>query len=332
MTTRPTACSIDGFDLDFPFVLAPLAGITDGPFRRLCREQGAGLSYTEMVSVKGMYYDNRNTETLLAIAPEEGPVGIQIFGSEPELVGLAAKRLQDRPAVLLDINMGCPVPKVVKNGEGAALLLQPALAQACVRAAVANTDKPVTVKMRIGFSGEPFDACAFARAMEDAGCRAIAVHGRTREQYYSGKADRRRIADIKKAVRIPVIGNGDVFTAQDAMQMIEETGCDAVMIARGALGNPWIFREIRELWAGRPVPPRPEVDEIRHAVLRHLEWAVAARGEAVAVREMRKHVGWYVKGLPKAAQVRREANSATTTEQLYDIINGLGQTAGSPES
>lgn len=332
MTTKSPVCSIGGFDLTFPFVLAPLAGITSAPFRRMCSDQGAGLTYTEMVSAKGMYYDNKNTDSLLAIHPDEGPVGIQIFGSEPDLIGLAAQRLAGHPGVLLDINMGCPVPKVVKHGEGSALLLKPGLAGACVRAAAANTKKPVTVKMRIGFSEDPYDCCTFASDMEQAGCQAIAVHGRTREQYYSGKADWCKIRDIKRAVSVPVIGNGDVFSAQDALRIMEETDCDAVMIARGALGNPWIFREIKALWSGRQIPPRPEVDEMQHAMLRHLAWMIDDIGEAPAVREMRKHIGWYVKGLPLASHIRREANQATTAEQLHDIIDGLRQISRRPNA
>ncbi|MDI9491694.1 MAG: tRNA dihydrouridine synthase DusB [Bacillota bacterium] len=325
---RDPICSIGGFPLEFPFILAPLAGITDGPFRLLCREQGAGLTYTEMVSVKGLYYKSKNTEMLLAIGSEEGPVGIQIFGSEPGLIARAARQLRGRPNVLLDINMGCPVPKVVKNGEGAALLRDPALAAACVRAAAENAEKPVTVKMRVGFSDEPFDCCGFAAEMEAAGCAAVTVHGRTREQYYSGKADWDKIARIKKTLRVPVIGNGDVFSAEGAIRMMEHTGCDGVMIARGALGNPWIFREIRALWEGRPLPPKPSPEEIRCMMLRHLHLAVEAKGEYAAVREMRKHVGWYVKGLPGAAAFRRTANSAVTTEQLQEIVCRLGTSSG----
>ena len=320
---RTQTCNIGEFSLDFPFILAPLAGITDGPFRFLCREQGAGLTYTEMVSAKGLYYRSKNTETLLSIRPEEGPVGIQLFGAEPAIIGRAARQLKDRSNVLLDINMGCPVPKVVRNGEGSALLNDPALAAACVRAAVTQAGKPVTIKMRVGFNEEPYDYTGFASAMEEAGCSAVAVHGRTREQYYSGKADWTKIAQIKRALRVPVIGNGDVFSAEDAIRMMEATNCDAVMIARGALGNPWIFREIRALWEGLPAPPKPTVDEIRQMLLRHLALTLEAKGEYAAVREMRKHVGWYIKGIPGAAQIRRSANSAATAAQLREIIYGL---------
>ncbi len=322
MQTR--ACNIGGFSLDFPFVLAPLAGITDGPFRRLCREQGAGLTCTEMVSAKGLYYKSKNTETLLTICPEEGPVGIQLFGAEPAMLGRAARQLKERPNVLLDINMGCPVPKVVRNAEGSALLNDPALAAACVRAVVEHAGKPVTVKMRVGFSEDPYDFCGFAAQMEAAGCAAVAVHGRTREQYYSGKADWSKIARIKKVLQVPVIGNGDVFSAEDALRMMEVTGCDAVMIARGALGNPWIFREIRALCEGRPLPPKPSPEEIQQMLLRHLALTIEAKGEYAAVREMRKHVGWYVKGLPGATQLRRSANTATTAVQLEEIFSRLG--------
>lgn len=310
--------------LDSPFVLAPLAGITDSSFRLICKDQGAALSYTEMVSAKGLYYNGKNTEALLSILPQEGSVGIQLFGAEPQMLAYAAKALQERPNVLVDINMGCPVPKVVKNGEGSALLKTPSLAFACVRAVVEQTKKPVTVKIRIGFSEAYFDYTSFASGIEASGAEAIAVHGRTREQFYTGKADYDKIREIKRVVNIPVIGNGDVFTAEQALKMMDYTGCDAVMIARGALGNPWIFRECDALWHGRVVPPRPEVDEVISMILRHLKLAVAEKGENTAVREMRKHIGWYTKGVKNAASHRRNINRATTAEQMMDIVCKLG--------
>ena len=308
-----------------PFVLAPLAGITDGAFRRLCHEQGAALTYTEMVSAKGIFYKSNNTEALLSMAEEEGPVGIQLFGAEPKMLAYAAEHLRERPNVLLDINMGCPVPKVVKNGEGSALLNSPDLAKCCVRAVADKARKPVTVKMRIGFSDEFFDCVKFAGDMESAGAAAVAVHGRTREQYYSGKADWDKIKKIKQALRIPVIGNGDVFTAEDALSMLSKTGCDIVMIARGALGNPWIFRETLALWEGKSIPPRPEVDEIKSMIETHLKLTIADKGEYAAVREMRKHVSWYIKGTKRAAELRREANTAATAEEMLDIVSRLGR-------
>jgi len=316
---------IGSLTLDSPFILAPLAGITDSPFRRICRSQGAALTYTEMVSAKGLYYNSKNTENLLSMAPEEGPVGIQLFGAEPQMLAYAAKQLSDRSHVLIDINMGCPVPKVVKNGEGSALLKTPELAAECLRAVVAQAKKPVTVKMRIGFSQEYFDYKAFAFNMQEAGAKALAVHGRTREQFYTGKADYGKIKEIKEAIHIPVIGNGDVFSAEDALRLMDETKCDAVMIARGALGNPWIFRECNALWHGQSIPPRPEADEIINMIMMHLTLAVAQKGEYAAVREMRKHVSWYAKGIKNAAKLRQKLNSATTEEEMASMVHELGR-------
>ena len=310
---------------EFPFVLAPLAGVTDTAFRQICRTQGAALSYTEMVSAKGLYYRNPNTEELLRIRPEEGPVGIQLFGSEPAMLEFAARELADRPNVLIDINMGCPVPKVVKNGEGSALLNSPQLAAELVRAAAAAAAKPVTVKMRKGFAGAPGEMPAedFALLMQDSGAAAITVHGRTREQYYSGKADWDVIKRVKKAVSIPVFGNGDVFSAEDAMRIMDFTGCDGVMIARGALGNPWIFRECIALYQGRPVPPRPEAEEIIQTVKKHLALCIKEKGESRAIKEMRKHVSWYTKGIKGAAVLRNSINSAVSAAALEEILDNL---------
>ena len=313
-----------GLSLDAPFFLAPLAGYTDASFRYLCREQGCGLSFTEMISAKGLYYRSEKTEELLQISEREGPVGIQLFGSEPAMLSFAADHLKDRPNVLVDINMGCPVPKVVKNGEGSALIRTPELAAEVAAAAVRSAGKPVTVKTRRGFSNEPgpteIGPAAFAEKMEKSGVSAITVHGRTREQFYSGKASREAIKAVKRAVSIPVIGNGDVFCAEDALRMMDETGCDAVMIARGALGNPWIFRELRAAWEGRPLPPRPEAEEILDTVRRHLELLIEAKGERRAVNELRAHIGWYVKGLPGAVSVRRAVNEAHSAEDVFNCL------------
>ena len=307
-----------------PFVLAPLAGVTDSAFRRICFEQGAAMAFTEMVSAKGLYYRNANTEELLHIDPSEGPVGIQLFGSDPLMLQFAAEKLKDRPNCVLDINMGCPVPKVVKNGEGSFLLTEPALAARLVRETVKAAGKPVTVKMRIGFDEDhPVDPVAFALQMQDAGASLLSVHGRTRQQYYSGKADWGVIRNIKQAVDIPVAGNGDVFSAEDALRMREQTGCDLVMIARGALGDPWIFRECEALWNGRPVPKRPEKDEILETVRKHAQMSADEKGEYRAVREMRKHAAWYTKGIPGAAALRRQASEAESLDELFTILEGL---------
>lgn len=312
--------NIGNVTLENPFFLAPLAGITDSPFRRICREQGAGLVYSEMVSGKGLYYNDKATERLLGIHGEEKPLAFQIFGSEPEIIAFAAKKLADRENCILDINMGCPVPKVVKNGEGSALLKDPRLVEAIVAAAAENAGKPVTAKIRIGWDAENINAVETAKIVEAAGAEAIGVHGRTREQYYSGKADWAVIRQVKQAVSIPVIGNGDIFSGRDAVRMMEETGCDFVMIARGALGNPWIFREALALWKGSSAPPPPCLEEKVELILKHFGLLLAEKGEYAAVREMRKHAGWYLKGIPGSAALRRQLNSVVSADALREAI------------
>ena len=313
-------------ELKNPFLLAPLAGVTDSAFRRVCFEQGAAMAFTEMVSAKGLYYRNPGTEDLLRIRPGEGPVGLQLFGSEPLMLQFAAEKLKDRPNVCIDLNMGCPVPKVVKNGEGSFLLTRPALAAELVRIVAATAGKPVTVKMRIGFDeAHPVDPAAFALQMQEAGASLLSVHGRTREQYYSGKADWKTIKRIKEALDIPVAGNGDVFSAEDALRMLDETGCDLVMIARGALGNPWIFAECEAAWNGRPIPKRPEMDEIIETVKKHALRLLEDKEEYRAVREMRKHAAWYTKGIKGAAALRRQASEAESLDELFTILEGLKQ-------
>ena len=314
---------IGNVTLDNPFFLAPLAGITDAPFRRICKEQGAGLVYSEMVSGKGLYYNDKATERLLRIYEDEKPAAIQIFGSEPEIIGFAAKKLAGRENCILDINMGCPVPKVVRNGEGSALLKDPGLAEAVVKAAAVNAGKPVTAKIRIGWDADSINAVEVAKVIEAAGASAIGVHGRTREQYYSGKADWEVIRQVKKAVSIPVIGNGDVFSGRDALRLMEETDCDFVMIARGALGNPWIFREALALWKGETAPPPPNVEEKIELILKHFDLLLAEKGEYAAVREMRKHAGWYLKGIPGSAGLRRQLNSIVKADILKETIDAV---------
>lgn len=311
---------IGNVELKNPFFLAPLAGITDAPFRRLCKEQGAGLVYSEMVSCKGLFYNDKNTETLLYITEEEKPAAIQVFGSEPEMMAFAANKLKERPNAILDINIGCPVPKVVKNGEGAALLKDPDLIYRLVRAAVENAGKPVTAKIRMGWDHGSINAVETALAIEAAGASAVAVHGRTREQYYNGPADWEIIARVKKALKIPVIGNGGVFTGEDAISMMEKTGVDAVMIARGAMGNPWIFRECLALWEGREKPEPPELPERAAMMIRQLDMLLELKGQYAAVREMRKHVGWYLKGVRGSAEIKRTVNAITDADEFKQLL------------
>lgn len=306
-----------------PFVLAPLAGITDKSMRSLCAEQGASLVYTEMVSGKGLWYGDRKTGTLLSIGEHEGPVAFQLFGSETEIMAFAAKELRDRDNVLIDLNVGCPVPKIVKNGEGSALLKKPDVLFDVVSAMVKEAGKPVTAKIRMGFARGENLAVETAKALEAAGAAAVTVHGRTREQYYEGKADWQVIADVKKAVKIPVIGNGDVNTGRDAVDMLDQTGCDGVMIARGALGNPWIFRDAIALWKGDTMPPEPTKEERVNMLLRHLDLVAYDKGDRIAVREMRKHVGWYVKGMHGASAIKREINQIDDIEKMRQAIRDI---------
>lgn len=312
--------NIGNLKLDNPFVLAPLAGITDAPMRRINRQMGASLTYSEMVSAKGMYYNDKNTEKLLFRYEDESNTAYQIFGHEPDMIAYATDRLNDRKHVLLDINMGCPVPKIVKNGEGSALLKDPGLMEKLVRAAVQNTDRPVTAKIRTGFAADENNAVEAALAVQEGGASAVAVHGRTRAQFYSGTVDKKTIAEVKKALRIPVIGNGDVVDIATAMEMLEETNCDFVMIGRGALGNPWIFRDLKCAWNGEELPPPPAINEKGEMMLRLLDDIVEIKGEYVAVREMRKICGWYVKGLAGSAGFRRTVNAITDVAELREAI------------
>jgi len=314
---------IGNFTPENPFFLAPLAGITDAPTRLLAKSMGAALVYTEMVSGKGLMYNNQNTESMLRIDPDEKPVAIQIFGADPEVIAFTARELSTRENAILDINMGCPVPKVVRNGEGAALMKNPELVFQVVKAAVDNAGKPVTIKIRSGWNEHSINATEVARAAEAAGAAAVAVHGRTREQFYTGKADWAVIADVVKSVDIPVIGNGDLFTAEDALAMMNQTHCDYVMFARGAQGNPWIFREAVALFEGRPKPAPPSSSEKITMLLHHLDLAIAEKGERIAVMEMRKHVGWYLKGEHGAAAVKRIANQISAAAELRSLLESL---------
>ena len=311
---------IGSVEIENPFVLAPMAGITDLPFRLLCKEQGAGLLYTEMVSAKAISYHNRNTVSLMETDPKEHPVAMQLFGSEPELMGEVAKSIEDQPFDILDINMGCPVPKVVNNGEGSALLKDPALIRKIIKAVSGAVRKPVTAKMRIGFEGADVDPVEIARIMEDAGAAAIAVHGRTRQQYYSGMADWETIRRIKEAVSVPVIGNGDVDSPEKAEAMFRETGCDAVMIGRAVRGNPWIFREMNHYFATGELLPGPSLEELKEEILRHARMQIEKKGEYTGIREMRKHVAWYTAGMRHSAGIRRESNLISSYGELERLL------------
>ena len=314
---------IGNVELENRYILGPMAGVTDLPFRLLCREQGAGLLCMEMISAKAIYYNNRNTESLLEIHPDEQPVSLQLFGSDPEIMSEMAKRIEERPFAILDVNMGCPVPKVVKNGEGSALMKEPKLVCEIVSALVKAIEKPVTVKIRKGFDDDHVNAVEIAKIIEEAGASAVAVHGRTREQYYSGKADWDIIRQVKEAVSIPVIGNGDVTSPQKAEELVRQTGCDGIMIARGAEGNPWIFSEMISYEETGVVPPLPDKDAVREMMLRHARLQLQYKGEYCGIREMRKHVAWYTKGLKGAARLREKVNEVESLEELENLLTSL---------
>lgn len=312
---------IGSVEIENPFILAPMAGVTDLPFRILCKEQGAGLLCTEMVSAKAISFHNKNTISLMQIDPVEHPVSMQIFGSEPDLMAEVAKSIEEQPFDILDINMGCPVPKVVNNGEGSALLKNPELIREIVTKVSRAVKKPVTAKIRIGFEGYPVDPVEIAKIIEDSGAAAVAVHGRTRQQYYAGEADWDTIRRIKEAVSIPVIGNGDVDSPKKAEALVRETGCDGIMIGRAVRGNPWIFREMNHYFTTGELLPRPSWEEIREMILRHARMQIELKGEFTGIREMRKHIAWYTSGMRHSARLRRDSNLVSSYEELEKLLD-----------
>lgn len=314
---------IGNVDIKTNVALGPMAGVTDLPFRLLCKEQGCGLLYTEMVSAKAVLYNNKNTEELLKTDKKESPIAVQLFGSEPQIMADIAKRLAERDFDIIDVNMGCPVPKVVNNGEGSALLKNPLLVGNIVEAMANAVDKPVTVKIRTGFDETCINAEEIAYIIQESGGAAVAVHGRTRSQYYSGKADWDVIRRVKEKVHIPVIGNGDIRSGEDAVRMFKETGCDAVMIGRGAQGNPWIFRQVKDYLERGNITAPPSIDEIVDMIIRHCQMLCDVKGEFTAVREMRKHFAWYTAGIKHAAALRNEVNHITKQDEFNEFVQQM---------
>ena len=312
---------IGNVEIANPVMLAPMAGVTDLPYRLLCKEQGCGYMVTEMVSAKAVLYNNKNTDLLILTKEEEAPVALQLFGSDPEIMADIADRLSERGFAGFDINMGCPVPKVVNNHEGSALMKEPLLAGKIVEAMAKRVKCPVTVKFRKGFDENNVNAVEFAHIMEESGAAAVTVHGRTREQFYSGKADWDIIRQVVDRVKIPVFGNGDIFSGEDAKNMLEQTGCQGIAVGRGAKGNPWIFREINAVMEGKEIPPPPTVKERKEMIVRHAKLMVEYKPEFMVVREMRKHVSWYTTGLHNCAALRDEVNHTESLEELFELLD-----------
>jgi tRNA-dihydrouridine synthase B len=303
--------------------LAPMAGVTDMPFRVLCKEQGCGLVYTEMISAKGMFYKDEKSWKLADLCSEELPAAVQIFGSEPDILADAAEKLNCSDAAIVDINMGCPTPKITRNGEGSALMLKPDLIAAIIKSVCSVSQKPVTIKIRKGWDDEHVNAVEIAQLAERCGAAAVAVHGRTRGQFYSGKADWEIIKSVKEAVSIPVVGNGDICTPLDAERMLEFTRCDAIMVGRGAQGNPWIFSRILHYLATGELLPEPDMQKRAAAILRHMEMLVALKGEHTGVCEMRKHISWYMKGHKNSAHFKDRVFRAASVAEMAELIREL---------
>lgn len=308
------------FQVDNEVFLAPMAGVTDLPFRLICKEHGCGLLYTEMINAKALCFDDENTKKMLKISEEEMPVAVQIFGSEPEYMARATEILNLYPNEVLDINMGCPAPKVVKNGDGSALMKNPELVKRILDAVLEKSKKPVSIKIRKGWDESSINALEIAKIAEGAGVDAIAIHGRTREQYYSGEADWNIIKEVKSQVKIPIIGNGDVVSVEDAIEMRSFTKCDAIMIGRGAQGNPWIFDMINQYVNHGKMKAPPSKEEKIYVAIKHLKMATKEHGEYVAVREMRKHIGWYLKGMKHSARFRDRINHMLSVDEVIEVL------------
>lgn len=311
---------IGNVKLENNIFLAPMAGVTDMPFRILCKEQGCGLVYSEMVSSRGMNYEDAKSERLTYIDEKEKPAAVQLFGSNPEILANAARRLNDSDASIIDINMGCPAPKIVKNGDGSALMKEPKLAGEIIQAVVKASNKPVTVKIRKGWDDNSVNAVEMALIAEYNGASAIAVHGRTRELFYSGKADWDIIKKVKEAVKIPVIGNGDVFSPQDAEKLFEHTNCDALMVGRGAQGNPWIFGQIIRYLEKGEQPCEVSFDEKLSTILRHMDMLIALKGERTGILEMRSHIAWYVKGIRNATRIKERIFKLNDRDEIVECL------------
>ncbi|MCR3956660.1 MAG: tRNA dihydrouridine synthase DusB [Gudongella sp.] len=312
---------IGNFNIENKLMLAPMAGVTDLAFRIICKEMGVGLTVTEMVSAKGMYYNDRKTDSLTEIDPRERPVALQIFGSEPEIMeNVVTNKLNGRQDIdIIDINMGCPAPKIVKNGDGSALMKDPRLAERVIRGVAGASNKPVTVKIRKGWDENSVNGVEIAKIAEASGAAAITVHARTRDMFYSGKADWDYIGKVKEAVDIPVIGNGDIFTPQDALDMMDRTGCDGVAIGRGAMGNPWIFRQINQLINGEK-PEGPSTQEILETSIRHMNMVCDIKGERIGVREMRKQLAWYIKGMRNSNEIKNKINTMVDKDSIVKLL------------